>query len=93
MTIDKTIFTYEELDENYNVSTLFQLQNSISKIKIKLEKLKTHSIKKNDVALARLINEQVFFINKNLDTIDMVMTTKESDVFYDNSNGFEICLN
>ena len=93
MTIDKTIFSYEELQENYNLSGLFELQNNVSKIKSKLDKLKNHAFKKNDGRLVNLITEQLYFINKNLKTIDMVMSSKESDVFFNNINGYEICLN
>lgn len=91
MKINATLLDIDDL-VNHELSMLLKLYNIFTNTQrdILLSKNKVISIGNIHEAIA--LEQQLYFINANIDTIEVAMLMKEGDVFEFNDYG-AICLN
>lgn len=92
MRVDKRILTVEEL-ENMFLGKLWGMDRNIRNARKKLNTTLNLAVDSEQLDIASLASEQIYFIDKNLKLIGVVLMSKESDVFTQNDSGFELCVN
>lgn len=89
MEINTKLFSLDDFI-NHEIPMLIKLHSSYSLVKKDMLSTKSNGILsvKNEIQL----EQQLYFINANIDTIEVAMLMKESDVFEFHEYG-AICLN
>lgn len=89
--INATLFDLDELI-NYDMSTLLKLYNICTKAEKAAEIIKEDARYVGQIMSAVFIEQQLYFINANIEIIEVALLMKEGDIFEFSDYG-QICLN
>lgn len=92
MRIDTHLLKLEDLIEGYSLSQLWMLREDIVLCKIDLEEIKDRALTLFNFENLRKIEEQLFYINRNIWLVEEAMLKKEGQIF-EFIGGNDMCLN
>ncbi len=92
MRFNRQLLDSEFLEYKFTLSSLWGLRERLVHFKDSLENIKEKALTLFDVNKLVDIEQQLSYVNQNIDRVEYMMITKENDIFIVTGMG-EICLN
>lgn len=92
MRFNRQLLDSEFLEYGFTLSTLWGLRERLIQFRDSLEAIKEKALTLFDVKKLIDIEQQLSFVNQNIDRVEYMMVSKENDIFVVTDMA-EICLN
>ena len=89
---DRQLYSPEYLHDGFTLSTLWGFREELVKFRQDLESIQQSAMNLYDFEKASNIENQLRFVEQNIDRIELTMILKENDIFLFTGFG-EMCLN
>lgn len=92
MRVDKQLMDITVLDEGFGLSHLWEMRENLLELQAGLREQKETAIYLGRLSMAAKHEEQLYYVNGNLEIVEQVMSHKELDILVLTEYG-EVCLN